>query len=461
MSTCRLQDEPHQLSVRSEPTVASPENETQNLFGETLSDSGSSPNTVLAHPWSTLITKDSLLTASPPRGPSSSAENRENAQSPSQTGCALRSVYHMAHSTDAVWRPPLEKSQDKEFMSLRPKVIMGENGAEVTLEPRSPLKTKQRNVLTDQTNRTHQIFTPDLLDNRKLPTNSLFDSDTSPSPIPEKMQRSKSLGSQTLCSASSVGCLPEEVESTALVQEPQQNVERTIQKLLGNPMELEGWCDGWQAWLYFGLERGENADESTCETKEDMKRVLRNRAFDLNARSRRIRVLKEDLNPFDACRERIDAPISLPKTRSFSFCGNATRKPDYHRLPTTPDVPSSVTSFVCYWDPYVCGQPDTDSPAVIRFRHFESADEDLCYDSDPEEITRHRSQHIASENDDNETFLSFKGTDGLLSNKNRVDQQRDLCRPRRLDFDFDDDRQIEDVVQVRLRYYVQRGSGMR
>jgi hypothetical protein len=455
MSACQLQDEPHQLSLWSEPTVASPEHETpevnHKLVGETLSDSSSSPDTVLAHPWSASITKDSLLTASPPRSPSSSAENRENALSASQTGRVLRSAYHMAYCTDTVSRPPLtSKSQDNKFMSLRPKVVMGENGAEVTLEPTSTPRKPQRNVLTDQTNLTSQVVTPGSLDNRKLPTNSLLDADTSPSPISEKPQSPKSLGSQMLCGASGMGCLPEEIESSALVQIPQQNVERTIQMLLGNPMGLEGWCHGWQAWLYFGMEHGENADESTCETKEDMKRILRNRAFDLNARSRRIRILKEDLNPFDSSPERIDAPISLSKTRSFSICANATRKPDHHRSSTTPAVPSNVTPFGCYWDPYGCGQQDSDSPAVIRFRHFGSADEDLCYDSDPEEITRSRSRHIAN---DSESFLSFKDSDGLLSsNKNGANRQRDLCRPRRLDVDFDDDRQVKDVVQVRLQH---------
>lgn len=334
---------------------------------------------------------------------------------------------------------------------------MGDDGAEVTLEPTTtPSRTTQRNVLTDQTNLMPQVVTPNLSDDRKLPTNSLLDADTSPSPIPEKTQRSKSLGSQMLCGASGMACLPEETESSALVQVPQQNVERTIQMLLGNPMGLEGWCHGWQAWLYFGMEQSENADESTYETKEDMKRVLRNRAFDLNARSRRIRVLKEDLHPFNSSPERIDAPIPLSKTRSFSVCENSTRKPDHHRSSTTPNVPSNVTPFGCYWDPYGCGQPDSDSPAVIRFRQFGSADEDLCYDSDPEEVTRRRSQHIPSKSDDNEPFLSFTGTDGLLpSSKNRADRERDLGRPRRLDVDFDDDRHVKDVVQVRLQHSTQ------
>jgi hypothetical protein len=100
-----------------------------------------------------------------------------------------------------------------------------------------------------------------------------------PSPNAEKNPRSKSLGSQMLCGASAFACLPEDTESSALVQLPQHIVEQTIQIFLGNPMGLDGWCHGWQAWSYFGMEQGDNADESTSETKEDMKRVRRNRAF--------------------------------------------------------------------------------------------------------------------------------------------------------------------------------------
>jgi hypothetical protein len=114
-------------------------------------------------------------------------------------------------------------------------------------------------------------------------------------------------------------------------------------------MGLDEWCHGWQAWLYFGMVEGDkNADERTSETKEDMKRVCRNRAFDLNARNRRIKILKEDLNPFDLTPKESSASAPLRrKTRSLSVHENTARKPDHHRSSTSPDVPSSVASFCC------------------------------------------------------------------------------------------------------------------
>jgi hypothetical protein len=349
----------------------------------------------------------------------------------------------MTYGAEKVARPPLaSKSQDHKVMSLKPKVVMGDDGAEITLELAStPSRTPQRNALSDQTN--------------NLPTNSLLDADIAPSPNAKKEPRSKSLGSQMLCGASALGCLPEDTESSALVQLPQHNVEQTIQILLGNPMGLDGWCHGWQAWLYFGMEHCDNADESTCETKEDMKRVLRNRAFDLNARNRRIKILKEDLNPFHSTPKKSSASVSLQKTRSFSVHENTARKPDHHRSSTSPDVHLSVASFGCGWNPYSCGRPDSDSPAIIRFRQFGSSDEDLCYDSDPEEITRRRSRHVASKSDEeNESFLNFTGTDGLpSSNKSRTARRLDLGKPRRLDVDFDVDCHVKDIVQVRLQHY--------
>jgi hypothetical protein len=234
-----------------------------------------------------------------------------------------------------------------------------------------------------------------------------------------------------------------------------------IQNLLGDPMGLDGWCHGWQAWLYFGMEQGDNPDEGTSETKENMKRVLRNRAFDLNARNHRIKILKEDLNPFDSTLKKGSASKSFPKTRSLSVREIPTRKPDHHRSSTSPDVTPSITSFGCGWDPYNCGQANLNSPATIRFRQFTSSNEDLRYDSDPEDFSRRRSSHDTSKGEKvNESFLNFADADGLpFSNKSKAHRRLELGKPRKLDVDFYDDFNVKDIVQVRMHHSLkQRAS---
>jgi hypothetical protein len=457
MSNYQLQANAIQLSASADPIVTSPYHDTpeklelvkRKLISKTRSDPGSSPNSVLVHPSSSPVTKDSLLRQSPSESASSSAENRENTLIPSRTRGVLHSVFRMSYGTEKVSLAPLaSKSQDYKLISLRPKVVMGDDGAEITLElARTPSRTPQRNALTDQTN--------------KIRASSLFDADTSPSLNAETEPCSESLGSQMLCGASALGCQSDDTSSSALIQFPPHYVQETIQILLGNPLGLDGWCHGWQAWLYFGMEQGNNTNESSCETKEDMKRVLRNRAFDLNVRNRRIRILKRDLNPFDSTPKKSSESEPLQKTRSLSVHENTARKPDHHRSSTSLDVPSSIASFGCGWDPYSCGQEDSNSPATIRFRQFTSSNEDLRYDSDPEDFSRRRSSHDTSNREkENESFLNFADADGLpFSNKSKAHRRLDLGKPRKLDVDFYDDFHVKDIVQVRMHHSLkQRAS---
>jgi len=341
-----------------------------------------------------------------------------------------------------------------------PRVFMGDEGAEVSLNT----PPGQRPALTDKTNIVPPAVTPE--DSRRvLRMSSLLDADISPSPdispssdAENKEQQRSPLGAQMFCGSGGPGCFTtDDTDACALVNAPQASVERTITLLLSDPSALDGWCHFWQAWFFFGIEHSESHDENTSETKEDMKRVLRNRAYDLNSRSRRIRTLKDDLSPFDVTPQRVSATIPLTKTRSFSGHEHALRKKENILSSSSSDTSlnmSVVSLGSAVWESMPgCGQPDSDSPALIRSTELGSASEDLCYDSDPEEITRRRHPRDADKKDKNDTtFMAFNDTNTRLgrTKKHGANRKSDLAIPRKLEAIFNNDDHAKDAVQVSL-----------
>lgn len=313
-----------------------------------------------------------------------------------------------------------------------PRVMMGDEGAEVSLNTPPP----SRKPLTDQTN---ILVTPN---RRVVHMNSLLDVDISPDASENKEPPLSA--SNIFCGSGGSGCLDQnDADGCELTNTPQASIERTITLLLSDPSALDGWCNAWQAWFFFG----QNHDENTRETKEDMKRVLRNRAYDLNSRSRRIRTLKEDLSPFDVTPAQVSATIPLTKTRSFPGrlgenipCRSTERRSSSASSDTSLNI--SVASF---WESMPgCGQPDSDSPAVIR--SMDLAKDDLYYDSDPEEMTRDRSQSDT----DTSTFVSFIGSEKDLggTEKSIANRKTGLAAPRRLEAIFNNDDHAKTLVQV-------------
>lgn len=365
------------------------------------------------------------------------------AQSPASTSKTRKSDTH--------GKPPIfteRKSSPTSVVSHplsnedRPRVYMGEEGAEVSLS--TPPHEAQRPPLRDQTNvALPPAVTPENRTRRHVSMNSLLDADISPEVDENKEQhRGPSLGAaQMLCGGSGPDCFSlDDTDACALVNAPQASVERTITLLLSDPYGLDGWCHAWQAWFFFGI--AHSPDENARETKEDMKRTLRNRAHDLNSRSRRIRTLKDDLSPFDVTPPGVSASIPLTKTRSFSGLEMATRSSS---LSSESSLNMSVISL---WESMPgCGKPDSESPAALRSR--ELAGEDLCYDSDPEEITRRRPRSGLGKKED-ASFMSFNDTMGGRANKHPADHKSDLLIPRRLDAIFKDDDHARDAVQVSL-----------
>lgn len=206
-----------------------------------------------------------------------------------------------------------------------------------------------------------------------LPTHSLMDDESSPSPMTPQKSRSRIMN--LWCDGQNLECYKCEEEYT--LARTHQTMENTITNFLGRDVGADDWCASWQAWSYYEMDNP--VDDRVLGLKDDIKRVLRNRAGNVGARTSRITNLKQDLCPFASTPKRKGAPI----TKTASFCQSAIRHkklPKHEHQHSFSSLPSAMFS---------CMAPsDTDSPFLIRTRGLDS---DLFYDSDPEECTKRRS----------------------------------------------------------------------
>ena len=264
-------------------------------------------------------------------------------------------------------------------------VVMSDDGAEVSLGTTdmdidlptelSPPK-KVLNPLVPKVDAVAQ--TPASITERRfvigtLPTHSLMDDEPSPSPMTPQKSRSRIMN--LWCDSPNFECYKfDEQDGLAMTN---QTMENTINKFLGCSIGSNDWCASWQAWSYFEMDH--DADDRALGLKDDIKRVLRNRVGNIDSRTSRITNLKKDLCPFAATPKRKGAPIS--KASSFSQGASRRNKlPKHAHQNSFSSLPSAVFS---------CMAPnDADSPFVIRTRGL---DDDLFYDSDPEECTKRRS----------------------------------------------------------------------
>lgn len=119
---------------------------------------------------------------------------------------------------------------------------------------------------------------------------------------------------------------------------------------------------------------------ATGDLKGTIQRVLRNRAFDMNARKQRLSTLRKDLNPFQATPPK-PRRSTLSKSRSFNIQEHApaiARYANHRSNRKLPSVWESVSG--CATLP-----PIADSPEVIRSGGLSSSSfqVDDGYDSDP------------------------------------------------------------------------------
>jgi hypothetical protein len=180
-------------------------------------------------------------------------------------------------------------------------------------------------------------------------------------------------------------------------------VEYTINNSLGSTVEINDWCQGWQAWSAFnGLtlidsERYSNQVKSAQLSKTDenewklcVQRSLRSRAFDMTLRKKRLASLQQNLNPFD---EKCQEPPALQKTKSFHV-----NEKYHHTQQAKKKREKAKISLISVLDCSAlrCSAvPDVNSPAVIRKEHQEVCI-DQGYDSDPELFSRPTKTSIAA-----------------------------------------------------------------
>jgi len=275
-------------------------------------------------------------------------------------------------------------------------VVMGDTGAEVTFLERTPEETRQplrtqrsEDPISPLKERLESIPSPiprsrspgPAAERDDIPSVSLLDGE-----VPNNGTPVAPFGG--CCSTQVVCCRPDSIMTPTLNM---QTVENRIALFLASPVGLEDWCSGWQAWNYF--EAGPRVEfQHSTKLKEDVKRVLRNRASNVKSKERRMTKLKTELNPFLATPE----PKAVKLTRVNSYQVDDRTNGRKHLGDRTNSNP--IVSMEKVWESMTsCTAPpkgdDANSPLVIRTRGMCSPEEEdlLCYDSDPEETTRRRS----------------------------------------------------------------------
>lgn len=288
----------------------------------------------------------------------------------------------MSSSMNFVHCPPCLTVKDNDALKsspvsvaskINPTVVMCDDGAEVTLGncdtdmAQLILSTPSSKPIISELERRFIVSA--------LPTHSLLDDEVGPSPTSPDENRPQRMN--FWCGSASYGCYRCDDQEALVITSPM--MERTVSNFLGSTTGADDWCTSWQAWTYFEMDNF--ADDRILELKDDIKSVLRNRACNIGARASRITDLKENLHPFDATPKRKGAPIS--KTVSFSVGSEQRKKLRTHAHHTSlAAFPSTMLA---------CMESESaESPFVIRTRGLE---EDLFYDSDPEECTKRRSPH--------------------------------------------------------------------
>jgi hypothetical protein len=278
------------------------------------------------------------------------------------------------------------KIQEPPKKRLAPTVVMSDDGAEVTLhmdlsEPTvsTPKKARGKNSLFETV-----ALTPNAAMERRfiinsLPTHSLMDNEATPSPMSPPRKGSTNLW----CSSQNIGCYKCEDQEDLTVTN--KSMENTISNFLGSPIGMDEWCTSWQAWTYYEMDG--NMETERGGLKANIKCVLRNRAGNMGSRSSRISTLKQNLHPFDTTPKRKSTPLA----RATSFGVDHRRSKHFKSL-------SSIPSVMDWSEPV-----HENSDFVIRSRGLE---DELFYDSDPEECTKRRSPTKSSHRSRMSTFWS-------------------------------------------------------
>lgn len=250
-------------------------------------------------------------------------------------------------------------------------ITMCEDGAEVTLDLSSLFLT-----------------TPDKTSGKsrpmgQVPSNSLLDVDATPTPPTTKTKNrtnSKNIG--TCCA--NQGYQEDEYQVGP-------NLEKTITSFLEEDEHCAG-CSGWQTWLFMM-----DSTAVLIPSKENIRSNLRNRAFNLGARKTRVRQLRRDLNPFISSPGRkSQSDDHLLKCNSFSISEHANA---IARVSKDKKTNRSISLKDVFQS---CTMPENatlESPTFSR-SHARVSEDEVCYDSDPEDFARRRdTQKLSAELD--------------------------------------------------------------
>lgn len=254
---------------------------------------------------------------------------------------------------------------------LHSTIVMGEDGAEVTLgNALLTLVTPEKSTCTTIMDDKGMVL-------GKSRNHALMDVDWTPTPPPSKQKTLMDVW----CGQSSANCIIDDTYEMSF-HHHHHTLEQVISSFLGedessssSPMNC--YYD-WQEWSFsFDNHITHQEDDATIES---IRLNLRKRVLNLKKRKTRVHQLRRDLSPFSR------SPARLVRSRSFSVSEHASA---IVRQSTERRSRRSSFSHVLQ----LCTLPEntvSESPMVLRYNNH-AIDGDVCYDSDPEDFARRRS----------------------------------------------------------------------
>ena len=237
-------------------------------------------------------------------------------------------------SSVAMISPSPVANDDKhrnDFRMLRSFVMMDDDGAELVAEFDS------LTVSTESSCKTPKKALRSLLDDE-------HSSCYTPTPPARMMEKRTPSSTETTLCCTGFKFLECSKEENGLVEV--MKVQEKILCLLGDPFHLETLFKDWQIWTMFGT------TTSTHNIRqEEVKKALRNRAFSIAERRRRMDSVRRELSPFSTTPIRQKrSPAKFGKVTSFDLSKHA---PGMSRGGKQNDDNGGMSNFVSIWERYV------------------------------------------------------------------------------------------------------------
>ncbi len=262
---------------------------------------------------------------------------------------------------------------------LHSTIEVGEDGAEVTLSlvaPNSAMTPLHKGLWLGQCRH-----------------NSLMDVDWTPTPPPCKPKSSDQNFVDGWCGNTSTSCISEDVYEVPSAQD----LEEAISSFLGDNSDSVGFrvCSDWQE-CFLSTSNISQVDSTAIET---IRVKMRKRVLNMKDRKTRVHQMRRDLSPFNRSPGRFSP--QLVRSRSFSISDHASA---IVRQSTEPQRRRSSFNVL-----QLCSLPEnvvSDSPMILRYNTGVDQ-QDVCYDSDPEDFARLRSPRRMHTRQDNNTAHTY------------------------------------------------------